>query len=168
MINAKQQQGAVLAISLIILLVITIVGLSSMSTTTLEEKMAQNFQADTVTFQGAESAITEGVEDIAFLNDVFAAGPDPVTPTSMNVTYSKPSVTLSLQGEYQEKTARTGEAADTVRQGAAGLNLYHYSITGGASLSNSSVRAQHVQGAYLQGAADSTYTDDQGSRHVWN
>lgn len=56
-----QQSGAVLIISLLILLVLTLIGISSMEGSLLEEKMAANSQTSTVTFQKAESAIQAAV-----------------------------------------------------------------------------------------------------------
>jgi type IV pilus assembly protein PilX len=57
---ASQQRGAVLIVSLLILLVLTVVGISSSRTTTLEEKMAGNMRDKDVSFQAAEAAIREG------------------------------------------------------------------------------------------------------------
>lgn len=58
-INSKQQ-GAVLVVSLIILLLMTIIGVSSMKTTTLEERMAGNMRDQNLSFQSAEAALSEG------------------------------------------------------------------------------------------------------------
>ena len=51
------QRGSVLLISLMVLLVLTLLGLSSLNGSLLEEKMAANAQTSTTIFQGAESAI---------------------------------------------------------------------------------------------------------------
>ncbi len=56
-ISINQQSGTALIVSLVILLVLTIIGVSSISNTNLEERMAQNFQTSAITFQAAESAI---------------------------------------------------------------------------------------------------------------
>jgi Tfp pilus assembly protein PilX len=57
--NAKRQQGAVLLISLLVLLVLTLIGLSSLDSSVMEEKMATNAQTSNATFQAAETAIRE-------------------------------------------------------------------------------------------------------------
>ncbi|MGV6858179.1 MAG: pilus assembly PilX family protein [bacterium] len=54
----KQQQGAVLAIGLLILLVLTIIGVSAMRVSVLDERIAANAQFKMMTFQAAESALT--------------------------------------------------------------------------------------------------------------
>ncbi len=53
----QKQQGVVLVISLIMLLVMTLIGITGMNTTILEEKMAGNFRDKGIAFQAAESAL---------------------------------------------------------------------------------------------------------------
>ncbi len=57
-----RQQGAVLVVSLILLLVMTILGVSSMSSTTMQERMAGNLRDNNLAFQAAESALRDGEE----------------------------------------------------------------------------------------------------------
>jgi len=52
------QTGAVLIVSLIMLLLLTLIGVTSMQTTSLEEKMAGNMRDRDLAFQAAESALT--------------------------------------------------------------------------------------------------------------
>jgi len=59
-IKINQQKGAVLAVSLIILLVMTIIGLQGMSSTTLEERMSRNYRDSQLSFQAAETALRDG------------------------------------------------------------------------------------------------------------
>ena len=53
----KQQHGSALIISLLILLVMTIIGISAMSSSTMEEKMAANDRNQKAIFQNAESSL---------------------------------------------------------------------------------------------------------------
>lgn len=55
----NQQHGAILVISLLILLVLTLIGVSSLDGSVMEEKMAANSQTATRIFQKAESSIQE-------------------------------------------------------------------------------------------------------------
>jgi type IV pilus assembly protein PilX len=57
--NIQRQNGSALIVSLTILLVLTILGVSAMRTTSLQEKMAGNARDNDVAFQAAESAIRE-------------------------------------------------------------------------------------------------------------
>lgn len=53
----RQQQGVVLIIALVILVLVTLVGLSTIRTTTMEEKMAGNSRDRDKAFQAAEAAV---------------------------------------------------------------------------------------------------------------
>lgn len=57
--NRKNEQGAVLVVSLIILLVMTVIGLGGMELTNLEEKMAGNMRDRNLAFQAAEAALND-------------------------------------------------------------------------------------------------------------
>ena len=59
-----QQRGSVLVVSLLILLVMTLLGITAMSTTTLEEKMAGNLRDKSIAFQAAEAALRDGEADL--------------------------------------------------------------------------------------------------------
>ena len=52
-----RQRGSVLLISLVILLILTIVGVSAMRNTTMEEKMAGNMRDKGLSFQAAEATL---------------------------------------------------------------------------------------------------------------
>jgi type IV pilus assembly protein PilX len=56
----QQQQGSVLIVSLIILLVLTLIGITGMRTTVLEGKMASNSFDKNTAFQAAEAALRDG------------------------------------------------------------------------------------------------------------
>ncbi len=54
-----RQQGAILVVSLLMLLVMTLLGITAVSTTTLEEKMASNNRQRQLAFQAASSALRD-------------------------------------------------------------------------------------------------------------
>lgn len=56
----NRQQGAVLIVSLVILLILTLLGISSMQTTSMEERMAGNMRDRDLAFHAAEVALREG------------------------------------------------------------------------------------------------------------
>ncbi len=66
---AGNQRGAVLVTALVFLVILTLLGITSMSTNTLEERMAGNFQDANRAFQAAESGLSA-----AFNSDVAFAG----------------------------------------------------------------------------------------------
>ncbi len=57
---ASRQSGVVLAIALIMLVIITLLGVSAMQATGLEERMAGNARDRNLAFQAGEAALREG------------------------------------------------------------------------------------------------------------
>ncbi|SER12540.1 type IV pilus assembly protein PilX [Amphritea atlantica] len=60
MMPKNREQGAVLIIALIFVLILTLIGVSSMQGTTLQEKMSGNLRDRSVAFNAAEAALREG------------------------------------------------------------------------------------------------------------
>lgn len=58
-INKAHQRGAILIVSLLMLMVMTLIGITAVGTTTLEEKMAGNNRQRQLAFQAASSALRE-------------------------------------------------------------------------------------------------------------
>jgi type IV pilus assembly protein PilX len=76
----QRQQGAILVIALLFLVLLTIIGISSISSVTLEERMAGNLREQNIAFQAAESALRDAEIDL----DTGIAGTgnrDPMTVT---------------------------------------------------------------------------------------
>lgn len=74
----KHQTGAVLVISLFILVVITLIGITAIQTTTLEEKMTGNMRDHDLAFQAAESALRDAEINLVEtqVTDPFVDFPD--------------------------------------------------------------------------------------------
>jgi type IV pilus assembly protein PilX len=83
----SRQSGAVLIISLIVLLLLTLIGVSSVQTTSLEEKMAGNLRDKNIAFQAAEAALRQG-EALA----------NTINPTTINAANNG----INSTGIYQE------------------------------------------------------------------
>jgi type IV pilus assembly protein PilX len=60
---ARAQRGTVLVVALILLLVLTLLGISAMNTTSLEERMAANTQELNRAFHAAESGLSSAFAD---------------------------------------------------------------------------------------------------------
>ncbi len=58
--NNRRQQGSALIVSLMILIVMTVIGLTAMGTSSLQERMAGNTRDMALAFQAAEAALREG------------------------------------------------------------------------------------------------------------
>lgn len=67
----KRQQGAVLVVGLIFLVLMTLVGVTAMRTGVLDERMAGNLRDTKVAFEAAEAALRNAEEDeLAMLTDL--------------------------------------------------------------------------------------------------
>lgn len=88
-VPGRHQQGAVLVISLLLLLIMTLIGVTAMSTTSLEEKMAGNMRDKNVALQAAEAALEEGEAWLAVLGaqpaETTACGSPPCDVWALNV-----------------------------------------------------------------------------------
>lgn len=164
----KNQGGMVLVISLLLLLVITLVGMATLSSTRVGEAMVGNMQAKHVVFQAADTSIEEAVDDTAFLWKAFERGTDPAVPevlqvkTDIYASFAQDdegkAIALSFStkevaAEYKGATVPVGENATSLRQGASAYQLYHYNLEATAELADLNSKAVHVQGVYLKGAS---------------
>lgn len=57
--NIKKQKGVVLIVSLVMLLILTLTGMSGMQMTKLDEKMASNHYEKNIAFQATETALKQ-------------------------------------------------------------------------------------------------------------
>ncbi len=158
MISKNSQSGAVLIISMIMLLIITSIGLSSVGSTNLEVQMAANAQFKNVIFQESEHAIEDTVTDMAILGSAYSASltsDDPDWPSEAVTTASSSNGNLSSESEVQFAgfSVPKGESAGSIRIGASGYSLYNFKIRGTAAIVNSGASNTNVRGAYIFGAS---------------
>lgn len=83
--HPRAQEGAVLIVSLVFLLLFTVIGLATMQSTNLQASMANNVQDRMMAFEAAEAALRAGEQTIAS----YTSSPDRVDPA---ITGSKPGV----------------------------------------------------------------------------
>ena len=143
----QQQRGAILIIGMILMAIITIVGLSTISTTQLEEKMAANLQQSNEVFQAAEAAIEEGIDSGKYLNTTRISGG---VGTATTVTNEDTRINSTFQATYIGNTTPSGDDAASVDLGNDGQSLtnYNFTIAASAGLSNTGAAARHVQGIF--------------------
>lgn len=68
----NKQKGVVLIMAMVILFAMTLIGITSMNTTSLEERIASNYRDKQVAFQAAEAALRQGERDAnTFTNSAF-------------------------------------------------------------------------------------------------
>ena len=84
MSRMNNQKGAVLAIGLILLLVLSLVGVTNMNKVTTSERLAGNERDMNLAFQAAEAALQEGERMISNLGGAAAPTPQPCEENNCN------------------------------------------------------------------------------------
>lgn len=117
--NGYKQQGTVLLVSLVLLLVLTIAGIASIRITSLEERMTGNYRNEQVAFHSAEVGILEAEAFVANTNFDLASfttdcdnglcfdGSSPVDPGTCTVNATTPWLDQTLWNDaskYREAT----------------------------------------------------------------
>lgn len=154
----SKQDGAVLIVSLLILLLVTIVGFASMETSNLEAKMATSREMKEIAFQTAESIIEEATSDLDYLGRAYTEYlKDPNAPswptdtthklTGYDVGYRKLSAGGGSEMRYLTNASTAGYS---MRKGAAGLDTYFYEAESTSSMSDSNISNTHVQGVFVE------------------
>lgn len=150
----NRESGAVLAIALILLLVITLVGLSTYQTTGLEETMAANAQQKNMSFQASEAAIEELLDPDQkdFLWLAYTASQDDnlndptrsSTSSGTDFTVVSTATFLEVRNDYVEE----GGAA-SISMDSNSLVPYNFRMSAATSLANTYSKNTNVQGAFI-------------------
>ena len=82
--TVKHQKGAVLIVSLVLLIIMTLLAISGMNNTVMQERMAGNQRNNTLAFQAAESALRAGEVFIDSWNLPFPSGDSTGSTTANN------------------------------------------------------------------------------------
>lgn len=140
--SRHDQRGAVLVAGLIILMVLTVLGVSSINTATLELTMAGNAQAHQEAFQAAETGI-----DISMARrDFNTLTPAVVDPMPLDVGSSYYTEATST---FMENTPVPG-AAFSMGVSTGSVQAFHYDIVArGTGPRNAS--SVHNQSFYIVG-----------------
>lgn len=82
----QKQHGVVLAVTLIMLVLVTLIAVSGMTSAVMEERMAGNSQQSNMAFQMAESALREAEKKLSAVavTEVDKASTPPYTLTGIN------------------------------------------------------------------------------------
>ena len=81
-VQLRDQRGAILVVSLVLLVVLTFLAVTALNTSNLEEKMANNTQEAHRAFQTAESGIADTFADSTMF-DLTVLAPDPASPVAL-------------------------------------------------------------------------------------
>lgn len=162
MINYKQQQsGIVLVIGLIMLLLLTLIGVTGMQVSGFEEKMAGNSRDQNVAFQAAETALRAGERKIVAIGGLgafdgsgellgvddalhdFSSSAIWASGSSDSVEVSSGLSGVATEPRYYIKFLKTEDDGS----GGASININSYgNINAGAALSYFTVTARGTGG----------------------
>jgi len=145
-LGPAKQQGMVLLVALVMLLLITMIGISSMHNATLQEKMASSVQTRNTTFQAAEAALRVGENAVATTGYTLAQCATTVTcapPPSADYngvtvagTYGSAGITwvaVGTTGFYGVQFIGIAAAGTTMNSSSSTLNsssLYRITAVG--------------------------------------
>lgn len=133
--RAKHQRGAVLFVALMMLVILTLLGLSAAQVTSLQERMASVYRSDSMAFQNAENRLatiehTTSRDSVATLCDrVGESNPTVVqwvsgTNTGRRVDVDMP---LAVRGSGGEPSLGTGSAGGGMEVG--GIQCFYVRIS---------------------------------------
>ena len=143
-----KQQGAALVIGLILLLIMTLLGVTGMNTASLELLMTSNEQFSENAFQASEAGIERTLAAGGFTT---AGGPIQVTATLDNGDKFTATTTFETETGVPPRVG----SAFSRGVGGSGFAAYHFEIVSrGASQRNAI--SQHTQGLYLIGPGGGT------------
>jgi type IV pilus assembly protein PilX len=145
----RSQAGAVLIVSLVLLLVLTILGVSGVQNTTMEERMAGNYRDRFSAFQAAEAALRVGERavgvyttfiamdfdgsDGTFDSDKFTGSADPMDPDNyVNVSAATISGVAATPEFFIERVPKVPLSNSSLVVGFQGASkdVQYYRITG--------------------------------------
>ncbi len=122
------QQGAVLVTSLVFLVILTLLAVTSMSTSTLEERMSASSQEINRAFQAAESGVELAMTDDLAFNTAHRRELDGTADDTydINVTgIGDYNAEVDVNAIYLQKTRPPrGSRWDS------GFSLYHFDVSG--------------------------------------
>jgi hypothetical protein len=146
-IRPERERGAALIVGLVLLLALTVIGVSGMNMSTLELTMAGNMQAQEAAFQAAESGI-----DIPLGQGGFStAGPATLAWTPLgDASYQTRSVTTCMT------TTPVPDIAFSMGTGSGTIQAWHFDIVSVGQQTNRGASATHNQSFYVVGPGGGT------------
>ncbi len=142
MMHCGQESGVVMVVTLLLLLVLSIMGLSAVSNATMEERMSGNFLHQALAHQAAESAISTIVLAADPSRNAYSTEKDPLARSERA---DSAGVTVEhLHGTAHELGLQVNSLSVVTYH--SGLGCHRYEVTTEARLSGSGTRVSHLQG----------------------
>jgi type IV pilus assembly protein PilX len=144
------QSGAALIIGLLILLVMTVIGVSALNTTTMDSRIAANVQNANIGFQVADSSnnqtIAAMMEDEKIKNCAINKSTSPTDPTH-DVTHTNLNGTHFASESKVAATGRTNPFGSTLNVGSANRKIgYAFDINSTGRVTGTNTAVETMQG----------------------
>jgi len=149
--NVRQkQEGAVLLVSLVLLLITTFVGFSSMETSTLENKMSTARELKEKTFQTSEMGIEDTLDDTARLSAANILGLQGGGWSAWNdhEWAHDANLTATTRIQYLNDAASSGYSVVSTSSGVA---TFYFEVQSVATRTNTNISSDHTQGIFVEG-----------------
>ena len=155
---AQQQRGMVLMLSLLTLVALTMLGVSAITTSTLEGRMANNFQLATMVFQAAESEIERAAtlaDPDADSNPSYDATVDPMITALTAGIGTEIDITPANGTPFNTLENNPITSASTITMVGSGacpgvsfgtLTCYRFEVDSTAQITQANAQAVHTQG----------------------
>ena len=152
---ARTQRGAALVIGMILLLVLTVLGISGLVTAALELQMAGNTQYEEQAFQAAEAGIENVLVDPSLSTSWTLANMTNSSSSTYAEQNSQGYVSGSTTEQFRVSTHYDTSAGGTTVPGGGfslgtGLEAYHFTTESTGTAPRGS-RDAHVQSFYILG-----------------
>jgi len=152
-IQAKQE-GMALVMALIMLLLVTVLGVSAVKMSNVDTQVAGNSIYSALVFQGAESALGK-VTSETDLNNINKASTARNTVINVDASYFNPAETVTGGATLNSSAtiAFDGVLAAPVINGSANSSEFNYQvfrITAESKLTSTAARDRHTDGRAIQ------------------
>jgi hypothetical protein len=140
----RRQAGVALAVGLLLLIVLTLIGLTAVRMTTQQGRMAANFQWQSDVFQGAESAIRVVVGEMRGVLDPPTGVTTNILVDAIDGATPDPQRTVGYIGQ----TAAPGYSMGV---GEGSIVAHQFRVSATSELAAGAARARHEQGVQRVG-----------------
>ena len=145
-----RQQGAVLLVAMVLLLITSILAFSSMQTSMMEQKMATSRELKEHAFQAAEAAIEDALNDLDYIGQALVVGQQNGSnwPSESHSFTFDDSLSANSTVRYLDRAHTEGYS---MRRGTSGIATYYYQVDVDGTRAGSNVVSQQVQGFFVEG-----------------
>lgn len=139
----RPQQGAILFVSLIILLLITMVAVGSVRLSTMEQRISMTYQLQNNSFQAADSGLNRTQRLLENNTFALAQAKEGTLSKSYKYTAAGPTITVSTKTTLREKMADSG---NSIGVGKGLPQIYMFETTSTTNLNGYDISTELEQG----------------------